>query len=348
MRKQTREIQIGKLKIGNNNPIAVQSMLNKRSDLTQDNVEQAIELRNAGCDVIRISVLDLESVNNIYEIKKKVDIPIVADVHFDPKLVIESVHAGVDKVRINPGNINFDNNIKNISKLCLEKKIPIRIGINSGSLEHEVLSKYNKICAEAMYESAVYNIKLLEKHDFNNIVISAKCSDVRMTIDTYKLISERCIYPLHLGVTEAGTETMGTIKSAIGIGSLLASGIGDTIRVSLTENPVKEVKTGINILKCLNLYKNNVNIISCPTCGRTKIDIINITKKVEKLLENSRKNIKIAIMGCAVNGPGEAKDADIGIAGGDRFGIIFKKGQILKKVPEQDLIKELLNEINLL
>lgn len=348
MRKQTKEVQIGKIKIGNNNPIAVQSMLSKRSDLIQENVEQAIELENAGCDIIRISIPDLDSVKNIYEIKKKVSIPVVADIHFDPKLVIESVHAGVDKVRVNPGNVNFDNNIKNISKLCLEKKVPIRIGVNSGSLEREVLSKYNKICAEAMCESAMYNIKLLEKYDFNNIVISAKCSDVQMTVDTYKLISEKCDYPLHLGVTEAGTETMGTIKSAIGIGSLLVSGIGDTIRVSLTENPVKEVKTGINILKCLNLYKNNINIVSCPTCGRTKIDIINITKKVEKLLENSTKNIKVAIMGCAVNGPGEARDADIGIAGGDKFGIIFKKGKVLKRVPEQDLIQELLNEINLL
>ena len=326
-------------------------MLSKPSDNIQENINQAKELEAAGCDIFRVSVPDYDNIKLIHKLKENIKIPVVADIHFDYKLVLESVYAGADKVRVNPGNIETEKYIKSIANMCNNYNVPIRIGINSGSLEKNILEKYNKICAEAMCDSALYNIKLLEKYDFNNIVISLKSSDVIMMIEAYRRMSEICNYPLHIGVTEAGTEKMGVIKSSIGIGSLLVDGIGDTIRVSLTEDPVKEVHTGINILKSLNMYRNNINIVSCPTCGRTKIDIINITKQVEEILEsqelskNIKKNIKVAIMGCVVNGPGEAKDADVGIAGGNKYGVLFKHGQVIKKIPEQDLVSELIQEI---
>jgi len=346
MRRYSREVKIGKVKIGGNNPIAVQSMLNAPSHDIQKNVEQAIKLKEIGCDILRIAIPDKESIQLIDAIKSKVDIPLVADIHFDYKLALEAAFAGIDKIRINPGNIGNEEKIKQVAKVCNEKDIPIRIGVNSGSIEPHLLKKYSTPTAEAMVESAIYNTKLLEKFDFNNIVISMKSPSVIKTVEAYKILAKECDYPLHIGITEAGTEAMGVIKSSIGIGSLLLDGIGDTIRVSLTDSPLKEVKTGINILKSINMYANRgIEFISCPTCGRTKIDLIKIAKKTEKALKNSNKNLKVAIMGCVVNGPGEAKDADIGITGADGLGIIFKKGKVIKKVPEENLVAELIKEI---
>lgn len=346
MRRYSKEVKIGKIKIGGNNPIAVQSMLNIPSYDVEKNVEQAITLQKAGCDILRIAIPDKNSVQLIYAIKSKVDIPLVADIHFDYELALESAFAGIDKIRINPGNIGNEGKIKKVAKICKEKNIPIRIGINSGSVERHLLEKYGSPTAEAMVESAIYNAKLLEKFDFNDIVISIKSPSVVKTVEAYKILAKKCDYPLHLGITEAGTENMGIIKSSVGIGSLLLEGIGDTIRVSLTDCPSKEVKTGINILKSIDMYtKSGIEFVSCPTCGRTKIDLIKIAKETEKALENSKKNLKVAIMGCVVNGPGEAKDADIGITGADGAGIIFKKGKVIKKVPEENLVEELTQEI---
>ncbi len=346
MRRYSKEVKIGKVKIGGNNPIAVQSMLNAHSHDIQKNVEQAIKLKEIGCDILRIAIPDKKSIQLIDAIKSKVDIPLVADIHFDYKLALEAAFAGIDKIRINPGNIGNEEKIKQVAKVCNEKDIPIRIGVNSGSIEPHLLKKYSTPTAEAMVQSAIYNVKILEKFDFNNIVISIKSPSVIKTVEAYKMLAKKCDYPLHIGITEAGTETMGVIKSSIGIGSLLLDGIGDTIRVSLTDSPLKEVKTGINILKSIDMYSNRgIEFISCPTCGRTKIDLIKIAKKTEKALKNSNKNLKVAIMGCVVNGPGEAKDADIGITGADGLGIIFKKGKVIKKVPEKNLVAELIKEI---
>ncbi|MBR2579356.1 MAG: flavodoxin-dependent (E)-4-hydroxy-3-methylbut-2-enyl-diphosphate synthase, partial [Clostridia bacterium] len=306
---------------------------------------QAKELKSAGCDILRIAIPDIDAVKLIDAIKSEVDIPLVADIHFNYKLALESVAAGIDKIRINPGNIGDEEKIKAVAKACRNGGIPIRIGVNSGSVEKHLLEKHGGATPDAMTESALYNAKLLEKFDFNNIVISIKSSSVQDTVKAYKLIAEKCNYPLHLGVTEAGTETLGTLKSAIGIGSLLLGGIGDTIRVSLTDSPLKEVETGINILKSLDMYGSGIKFVSCPTCGRTRINLIKIAKEAEKALANCKKNLKIAIMGCVVNGPGEAKDADIGITGANGIGIIFKKGEVIRKVPEEQLISELIKEV---
>lgn len=343
MRRKSKEISIGKIKIGGKNRIAVQTMLSTPSYEIEKSVNQAIELKNAGCDILRIAIPDIEAIKLIEKIKNKVDIPLVADIHFDYKLAIEAAYAGIDKIRINPGNTPKDK-IKEITKVCLEKNIPIRVGVNSGSLERYLVNSGNR--AEAMVKSAMDNVKLLESFDFNNIVISLKSSDVRTSTQAYKIASEKCDYPLHLGITETGTKFIGTIKSSIGIGSLLLQGIGDTIRVSLTENPLEEVKCGIGILKSLDLYDKGINLISCPTCGRTRINLIKIAKEVEKALEKSEKKLKVAVMGCIVNGPGEAKDADIGIAGADGKGVIFKKGKVVKTVEEENLVSELLKEIS--
>ncbi len=348
MRRHSKEVSIGKIKIGGNSPIAVQSMLNIPSYETERNIEQAKELKDAGCDIIRVAIPTISSVKLISKIKEKVDIPVVADIHFNYKLAVESVAAGADKIRINPGNIGDEDKIKVVADACRAKGIPIRMGVNSGSIESHILAKHGRATAEAMYESALFNASLLEKYDFNDIVLSLKSSTVKDTVEAYRLIQDRCDYPLHVGITEAGTETMGIVKSSIGIGALLLDGIGDTIRVSLTDEPVKEVKAGINILKALELYKNSITFIACPTCGRTRIDLINIAKEAERLLEGNKSNLKIAIMGCVVNGPGEAKDADIGITGANGIGIIFKKGQIVKKVDEKDLVKELVKEVNIM
>lgn len=346
MRRQSNEVKIGNLKIGGNNPILVQSMLSIPSYDIENSVKQAIKLKQAGCEILRIAIPDKDSIKLIDAIKNAVDIPLVADIHFDYKLALESVAAGIDKIRINPGNIGNEDKIKAVAVACKNKNIPIRIGVNSGSVERKILEKYSSPTPEAMCESALYNAKLLEKFDFNDIVISIKSSSVRRMAESYRLIAEKCNYPLHLGVTEAGTKTMGTIKSAIGIGSLLLDGIGDTIRVTLTDDPTEEVKAGFNILKALELRECGITFISCPTCGRTRIDIIKIAKEIENLLENNKSNLKVAVMGCVVNGPGEAKEADIGIAGGDGYGVIFKKGKVFKKVEEENLVKELVNEIN--
>ncbi len=348
MRRHAKEIQIGNIKIGGNNRIAVQSMLSTPSYDIENSVKQAKELKLAGCDILRVAIPDIDAVKLVYAIKSAVDIPLVADIHFNYKLALESVAAGIDKIRINPGNIGDEDKIRAVAAACGNKNIPIRIGVNSGSVEKHLLEKYGSATPEAMVESALYNVKLLEKFDFDNIVISIKSSSVRNTVKSYRLIAEKCDYPLHLGVTEAGTETLGTMKGAIGIGSLLLDGIGDTVRVSLTDSPIKEVTAGINILKSLDMYGSSIKFVSCPTCGRTRIDLIKIAKEAEKALAGCKKNLKIAIMGCVVNGPGEAKDADIGVTGGNGVGIIFKKGEIIRKVPENTLVDELVKEVELM
>lgn len=342
MRRKSKEIKIGKIKIGGENPIAVQSMLSVPSYNIKESILQAKCLKTAGCDILRIAIPDLNAIKLIGKIKENVDIPLVADIHFDYKLAVESAHAGIDKIRINPGNIPKDH-MKEITTACRERNIPIRVGVNAGSLEKYLLKNENR--AQAMVKSAMDNIKILESFDFNDIVVSLKSSDIKICTEAYKIMAEKCSYPLHLGITETGTKCMGTIKSAIGIGSLLLDGIGDTIRVSLTEDPVEEVKCGINILKSLGL-KKGIRFVSCPTCGRTRINLIKLAKEAEKALENNPSDLKIAIMGCVVNGPGEAKDADIGIAGADGMGVIFKKGKVVKTVKEENLLDELIFETN--
>lgn len=344
-RRNSRKVKIGNLYIGGSEHIAVQSMLNVPAHDVEGNVKQAIALEKAGCEIIRVSVPDKEAVKTVEALKAAVKAPIVADIHFDYKLALDSLAAGVDKIRLNPGNIGSDDRVKAVADECARKGVPIRIGVNSGSLEKEILVKYGSPTPEAMCESAMYHVKLLEKFDFDNIVISIKSSDVQKMYEAYELLAEKCDYPLHLGVTEAGTQRMGLIKSAIGIGGLLLRGIGDTIRVSLTADPVNEVYAGFDILKAAGLLTGTPTLVSCPTCGRTKIDLISIASEVEEHLRNVKKDIKVAVMGCAVNGPGEAREADIGIAGGDGCGLIFKKGEIIRKVPEENIVAELLSEI---
>lgn len=344
-RRVSRKVAVGGTYIGGDAAVSVQSMLNCPAADIEANVKQALELERAGCDIIRTAVPDIESVKLIYALKDKLKIPVVADIHFDYKIALECANAGVDKIRINPGNIGDDSRVKAVADTCRSKGIPIRIGVNSGSVEKSILAKYGHPTAQALSDSAMYHAALLEKFDFNDIVLSIKSSDVQTMIEAYKITAARCDYPLHLGVTEAGTERMGLIKSSIGIGSLLASGIGDTIRVSLTADPVKEISAGIDILKALGLRKGGIQFVSCPTCGRTQINLIELADKAQKALSGVNKDIKVAIMGCAVNGPGEAREADIGIAGGINCGLIFKKGEIIKKVPEEDLLDELLKEI---
>lgn len=345
-RRRSRVVNIGGVLIGGENPIAVQSMLNVEAHDIDGNIEQAQRLEKAGCQIIRLAVPDEKAVKTVYELKKNISIPVVADIHFDYKLAIASVDAGVDKIRINPGNIGSDNRVKAVVNKCVQNNIPIRIGVNSGSLEKEILAKYGSPVPAALAESAMYHVRLLEKFDFSDIVISLKSSNVNYMVEAYELIAGQCDYPLHLGVTETGTERMGTIKSSVGIGSLLVHGIGDTIRVSLTADPIREVYAGNDILKAVGLKNDSPYLVSCPTCGRTKIDLIGLASEVEERLRDCKKNIKVAVMGCVVNGPGEAREADIGIAGGDGCGLIFKKGEILRKVPEAQLIDELMNEID--
>ncbi|MEG1043783.1 MAG: flavodoxin-dependent (E)-4-hydroxy-3-methylbut-2-enyl-diphosphate synthase [Oscillospiraceae bacterium] len=346
IRKKTKEVKIGNVSIGGNNDIAVQSMLSVRAEDMDGNIAQAIELEKAGCQILRVALPTLESVALVDKIKSKISIPLVADIHFDYKIALEACNAGIDKIRINPGNIGSDDRIKAVAIACKNKNIPIRIGINGGCVEKEILKKYGRPTPEALVESARYHCELLEKYDFNDIVIAIKSSDVATMIESYRLASQIFDYPLHLGVTEAGTKHMGILKSAIGIGSLLCDGIGDTIRVTLTENPIEEIAAGFDIIKASGRRKGGVNIISCPTCGRTKINLIELAKKVEDALKDVKKDITVAVMGCAVNGPGEAREADIGIAGGDGNGLIFKKGEIIEKVDESKLLERLLYHIN--
>ncbi|MBQ3150917.1 MAG: flavodoxin-dependent (E)-4-hydroxy-3-methylbut-2-enyl-diphosphate synthase [Clostridia bacterium] len=344
-RRVTRNVKVGDITIGSDAPISVQSMLNVSAKDIEGTVRQAKSLEDAGCQIIRAAVPDMEAVKLIYALKENVKIPVVADIHFDYRLAIESVAAGVDKVRINPGNIGSEQRVAEVVSACRNRGVPIRIGVNSGSVEKELLSKYGGATPEAMAESAMKHVEILEHHDFEDIVISIKSSDVHKMIEAYSIVADRCAYPLHLGVTEAGTYKMGLIKSSIGIGSLLARGIGDTIRVSLTDDPIKEVEAGFDILRALGLCENSIQIVSCPTCGRTKIDLISLVNKVEERLKNIKKPITVAVMGCAVNGPGEASAADIGVAGGDGCGLIFKKGEIIRKVPESEIVDELIKEI---
>ncbi len=340
----TKEIKIGNKKIGAGNKILVQSMLNVISTDVSGNVEQAKRLEAAGCDIIRVSVPDLEAVRLVDAIKSQTNIPLVADIHFDYKIALACAEVGVDKIRINPGNIGSSDRVKAVALACKQKNIPIRIGVNSGSLDKEILKKHGAVTAAALCESALSQAKMLEEFNFDDIVISIKSSDVRKTIDAYRMVSAQCNYPLHLGITEAGSAHMGLVKSAIGIGSLLCDGIGDTIRISLTDAPEKEVDAGRDILRAIGLEKG-VQLVSCPTCGRTKIDLIRIAAEVENALKNVKKDIKVAVMGCVVNGPGEASDADIGIAGGDKCAVLFKKGEIVCKIPENEIVERLLSEI---
>lgn len=345
LRKDTRQVNIGGLLMGGDTPVRIQSMLNRPAADNAGNVAQAIELEKAGCEIIRTAVPDKNAVELVRALKKAVHCPIVADIHFDYRLAIESAKAGVDKIRINPGNIGDKDKVKQVVDICKQRHIPIRIGVNSGSVEKPILEKYGAPTPEALVESAMGHIKILEELDFYDIVLSIKSSDPEIMYKSNLLAAEACPYPLHLGVTEAGTQRMGIFRSAAGIGGLLLAGIGNTIRVSLTDDPVAEIAAAKDLLRACGLRKG-VHLVSCPTCGRTKIDLISIANRAEKALEDCQKDITVAIMGCVVNGPGEAKEADIGIAGGDGCGILFKKGEILRKVPEEALLTELLSEID--
>jgi (E)-4-hydroxy-3-methylbut-2-enyl-diphosphate synthase len=344
-RKQTKKVRVGSVFVGGDSPVSVQSMTNTDTRDIKSTIEQIKRLEEAGCDIVRCAVPDMEAAAAIKDIVKGINIPLVADIHFDYRLALESIKNGVSALRINPGNIGSADRVRLVAEAAKSREIPIRIGVNSGSLEKELLKKYGSPTPEALVESALGHVKILEEMNFNDIVISLKSADVLKMIDSYRLMSENVNYPLHLGVTEAGTLWRGTIKSSIGIGTLLSEGIGDTIRVSLTGDPVEEIKVGREILKTFGYVKSGIQFISCPTCGRTKIDLISIAEQVESKLASCKKNIKVAIMGCVVNGPGEAREADIGIAGGNGEGLIFKKGEIVRKVDEKDLVNELIKEI---
>mgnify|MGYP001110380855 CR=1 FL=1 len=348
MRQLKREVKIGNVTIGGNNPIAVQTMLNVPVEDIEGNVAQAKRCEAAGCQILRVTCPSAADAKCIEAVKNAVNIPIVADIHFDYKAALACADVGVDKIRINPGNIGDDDRVKAVVQACQQKNIPIRIGVNGGSLEKELRAKYGGVTAEALVESAMGHVALLNKFDFDDICISVKCSDVPLTMAAYRLLSEQTDYPLHLGVTEAGTPSMGMVKSAMGIGGLLCLGIGDTIRVTLTADPVEEIYAAKKILKAAGLRKEGVNLIACPTCGRTRIDLIPIAEEVERRLMDCDKNITVAVMGCAVNGPGEASAADIGIAGGKGEGLLFRKGEILYKVPQEQLVDALMKEIEAL
>ena len=341
----TKKIKVGNTFLGGGSPVLIQSMLSVPSNDFAKNVEQAVRLQNAGCEIIRVSVPDKEAVGLISAIKEKISVPLVADIHFDYRLALESVAAGVDKVRINPGNIGGDENVKGVAKACNEKNIPIRIGVNSGSLEKEILKKYGSPTPEAMVESAEYHIALLNKFDFDNIVVSLKSSDTKRMYDAYSLLAERYNYPLHLGVTEAGFGEDAIIKSSAAIGGLLLRGIGDTVRISLTDDPTEEVKAAKKLLNAIDLRNDGIRFVSCPTCGRTRINLIKLANEAKERFGNVKKPITVAIMGCVVNGPGEAREADLGIAGGNGEAILFKKGEISCKVKEENLLDALGAEI---
>ncbi len=346
-RRLSREVSVGSLKIGGNNPISIQSMTNTDTRDAKATIEQIKRLEEVGCDVVRVAVPDMEAAKNIGEIKKNVNIPVIADIHFDYKLALEAIEQGVDGVRINPGNIGNIDRVKMVVNKCKEKNLKIRIGVNGGSLEKDLLQKYGSATAEALVESALGHVKILEGLDFYNIVISLKSSDIYKTIEAYELISKKVDYPLHIGITESGSVKKGTIKSSIGVGALLLKGIGDTVRISLTGDPTEEVIVGKEILRSLGLLNDKIKVISCPTCGRCNINLIDVVNEVEEKINKIDKDITVAIMGCAVNGPGEAKEADIGIAGGKGEGLLFKKGEIVRKIKGDSLVEELLAEIDL-
>lgn len=345
MRENTKVIHIGDKVIGGNNPILIQSMTNTKTEDVQATVSQILKLEAAGCDIIRSAVPTMEAAKAFSEIKKQIHIPIVADIHFDYRLAIAAIEHGADKIRINPGNIGSTDKVKAVVEAAKERKIPIRVGVNSGSLEKELVAKYQGVTAEGLVESALDKVKTIEDLGYDNLVISIKSSDVLMCIKAHELIAKQTLYPLHVGITEAGTVIAGNIKSSIGLGIMLYEGIGDTIRVSLTGNPLEEVKSAKLILKTLGLRKGGVELVSCPTCGRTQIDLIKLAGEVEDLIQDIDLDIKVAVMGCAVNGPGEAKEADIGVAGGRGEGIIIKKGEIIRKVPEPELLSALREEL---
>lgn len=346
IRAKTKKVLCGDVEIGGNSKVSIQSMANTHTKDVKNTVNQILELEEQGCEIIRVAVSDFEDAEAIKEIKKQIHIPLVADIHFDYRLAIEAINNGVDKLRINPGNIGSEENVKKVVEKVKERQIPIRIGVNSGSIDRKILAKYGGHATyQGMVDSALEHVKILENLDYDNIVISLKSSDVKMTVEAYRLMSKKVNYPLHIGVTESGTFLKGTVKSSIGLGSLLLDGIGDTIRVSLTDNPVEEVRIAKEILNSIGVRKFGINFVSCPTCGRTKINLIELAKKVEDGLKNVNKDITVAVMGCAVNGPGEAKEADIGIAGGIGEALLFKKGQIIRKIPENEIVQTLLKEI---
>ena len=344
----TKRIMVGNVPVGGGAPVSIQSMCNTKTDDIDATVDQILRLEAAGCEIVRVAVPDMAAARAIDSIKSRIHIPLVADIHFDYRLALECAARGVDKIRINPGNIGGEDHVRAVAEACREGRIPIRIGVNGGSLEKELLGKYGGVTARALAESAMGHAALLEKYDFTDICISVKCSSVPVTVEACRLLSERCSYPLHLGVTEAGTPEMGMVKSAMGIGGLLCLGIGDTLRVTLTADPVEEIAAAKKILMAAGLRQEGPNLIACPTCGRTCIDLISIAREVERRLAGCSKPITVAVMGCAVNGPGEAAAADVGIAGGRGEGLLFRRGSILRKVPQERLVEELMAEIETL
>ena len=346
-RKLTREVKIGSLKMGGTNPIIIQSMCNTDTRDVEATVAQILALEKAGCELVRVAIPDMAAADAVGEIKKRIHIPLVADIHFDYRLALRVMELGIDKVRINPGNIGDEARIKQVVDMAKEKQIPIRIGVNSGSLEKELVEKYGGVTPQSLVESALKHVHILEKFGFYDIVVSIKASDVPFSIEAYRLLSEAIPYPIHVGITEAGTPYAGTIKSAVGIGTILAMGIGDTIRVSLTGDPIEEIRAAKEILKSLGLRQFGVTFVSCPTCGRTRINLIDIAKEVEQRCQSIRgKKMKVAVMGCVVNGPGEAKEADLGVAGGIGEGLLIRKGEIVKKLPESELLPALKAELD--
>jgi (E)-4-hydroxy-3-methylbut-2-enyl-diphosphate synthase len=347
-RKKTREVKIGKIFIGGENPIRVQSMTSTRTEDIKSTLEQIEKLIEEECEIIRIAIPNREALKAFAKIRREVDVPLVADIHFNYRLAVEAADMGADKIRINPGNIGDKRKVKEVIEAARTNGIPIRIGVNSGSLEMDLIDKYGGVTSNALVESALRWIKFFEEENFQNLVISVKSASVSQTIESYRLLSSKTDYPLHIGVTEAGPPPLGSIKSSIGIGTLLAEGIGDTIRVSLTADPVEEVRVAWDILKSLELRSKGVMLISCPTCGRTRVDLFSIVRRVEEGVRNIKFPIKVAVMGCEVNGPGEAKEADVGVAASPGFGLIFRKGKVIRKVPEGEIVEALLEEIKLL
>ena len=344
-RNQTKQVSVGNVKIGGGNPVAIQSMTNTKTEDVNGTVDQILRLEAAGCEIIRCAVPTMEAAEALREIKKRIHIPLVADIHFDFRLAIAAIENGADKIRINPGNIGSAERVKAVVDRAKERQIPIRVGVNSGSLEKHLLEKYGGVTAEGIVESAMDKVHMIEEMGYDNLVVSIKSSDVLMCVKAHELIAKECIYPLHVGITESGTVYSGNVKSSVGLGIILHEGIGDTIRVSLTGDPVEEIRTAKLILKTLGLRKGGIEVVSCPTCGRTKIDLIGLAEQVEKMVEDIPLDIKVAVMGCAVNGPGEAKEADIGIAGGIGEGLLIKRGQIVKKVKEEELLSTLRQEL---
>ena len=345
-RCDTTKVQIGNITMGGSDEVIIQSMCNTLTKDYQATINQIHQLEKIGCQMIRCSVLDQQDAKCLKIIKDNIHIPLVADIHFDYKLALIAIESGVDKIRINPGNIGSKENVRKVTEKCKEKHIPIRIGINSGSIERDLLTKYGRVTAQAMIESASKHVDILEQLDFHDIVLSFKSSDVNLTVETYLQAANKWNYPLHLGVTEAGTKAYSLIKSSAALGELLRKNIGNTIRISISDDPVEEVKAAKKLLKCYNLIDNVADLVSCPTCGRTQYNMLEIIKPIEDYLETVNKNIKVAVMGCAVNGPGEAREADIGVAGGINEALLFKKGKVIRKIPQQDIVKELIEEID--